>query len=212
MSYKTTYFINNTGNMDNYDVVLLQDTSVNTNFVGYGDFGNNYFMYKILSLNLYAQHINNIQFMYDINSVTNDYIYSDLPTNVFEDWNGYPIMETWYWNPPWHFEKVCMKTTSSGEIRYGVDAREGFEEQVLVYRFDKNDFLNTYSGAGGWHSQGWYIKDLDVENGVVSAILYKPAVAYEEVMIWDVTDEQFSQLIGIYWNYSYRGILIDNSW
>jgi hypothetical protein len=212
INYKSTTWRSD-GREIGFDVVLLQETGTKTSFVGYKDYGNQYFNNKILCLMPYSIDQNYIWFLYEQNTTTNDYVYTDLPSDVFEDPNGYPIMETWYWNPAWHFEKITMKTTSSGEIRYAINTREGFEQQFLLHRWDKNDFITAYLGAGGWHSQGWFIKDFDVENGIVSAILYIPTQSYDEVMMWGVTDEYFNQRIGdTYWPQAYRGLMIDNSW
>lgn len=214
-AFKTTYWTSAGGGLvARYTVVLLQETGAEVSFVGIQDPWNTYMTAKILSMDPYANMDQNyLFFMYQPRTPAYNYTYTNLPSNVFEDPAGYPIQETWYWTPPWHFDKVSMKTTSSGEVRYAVNTVEGFETQTLVYRWDKNDFNTAYSGAGGWHSQGWYIKDFDVENGAVTAILYQPAEAYTEVKMWGVTDDYFNQRIGnTYWPLGYRGLMIDNSW
>jgi hypothetical protein len=214
-AYKETVWVDpNSGQSTYYDVALLQDTGAKVDFVGYQDPANDMLPFKILSMNPYGNMDKNyVQFMYDRSVPANNYHYTDLPSSVFEDPEGQPIKETWYWDPPWHFEKVSMKTNSSGETRYAVNTVEGFESQTLVYRWDKTDFNKAYAGTGGWHSQGWYIKDFDVENGAVTAILYKPSAAYTEVRMWGVTDDTFNARIGsVYWPSGYRGMMIDNSW
>lgn len=54
------------------------------------------------------------------------YYYDRTPSSVFEDPNGYPQQETWYWNPPWHFDRINMYINKqSGAITYDAIAREG---------------------------------------------------------------------------------------
>jgi hypothetical protein len=153
-------------------------------------------------------------FIYNIvNSSTGglEYAYFDVPASVFEDINAYPIQETWYWDPPWHFEKLAMHIGKDG-VFYGATAKEGFEKQFFVYRWSVADFKAAYSGAGGWHEQGWYIKDIDVEEGSVSALLYVPAAPYKEACMMYVEDSTFYGVIRLYWSANYRGLMIDSSW
>ncbi len=214
-SMKVTYWREGIpGHAYPYYVVLLQDIGVETTFVGYKNPSSDGFRGKILSMWPYGYPDENyVDFLYVRNDFTSNYLYTHLPANVFEDPNGYPIRETWYWNPPWHFDKVSAKTTSSGEIRYAINTVEGYEYQTLIHRWSKSDFYAAYKGSGGWHDQGWYIKDFDVENGSVTAILYMLSTRYEEVLMWGVVDDQFHQQIrDVYWPQGYRGLMIDNSW
>jgi hypothetical protein len=214
MHQKSTTWYKTAANRTTYYTALIQDTGIKTNTIAYGtDWGG--YCSKICSLNHTFEGINEFQLdvVLDYTSVQNHYAYGYVAASVFEDSNAYPIQETWYWNPPWHFEKLCTSTNNSGNFFYGADTCEGYEEQTLIYRWDVNDFNNAYSNTYGWHYQGWYIKDLDVENGVVSAILYKPAEAYTESIMLNVTETYFNNRIGnVLWPAGYRGLLIDSSW
>jgi hypothetical protein len=211
MTLKTTTWKNSGGGTTTYHTALLQNTGIKTDSVRYGDWGNNYFNWKVLAVDHPIFNDDNyIILIYDRSVITNDYLYTNLPSNVFEDPGAYPIQETWYWNPPWHFEKISMNQQTSGAITFDVDTREGFEQQFMIFRWDINDFNAAYTG---WHDQGWYIKDFDVNNGIISAILYVPASPYTEVRMWNVNDSEFwNNMSNYYWPNGYRGLMLDSSW
>jgi hypothetical protein len=147
-----------------------------------------------------------------LGNLTNEYDYFDIPAAVFQDTTSYPYQETWYWNPPWHFQKVAMYVSPAGEVTYAATTQEGYENQFFVYRWSVDDFRAAYESAAGWHEQGWYIKDIDVEEGSVTAILYAPASPYSEVLFVNIPDNLFSRFVEIMWSAGYRGLMIDSSW
>jgi len=148
----------------------------------------------------------------NLDNGTPEYNYYHVPASVFEDSNAYPIQETWYWNPPYHFNTIAMFVKTDGQLIYAATTKEGYENQTIIFRWSLADFKAAYSGAGGWHSQGWYIKDFDVEEGCITALLYVPTNAYTEKLLLNYTDESFNRVLGVYWNAGYRGIKIDSSW